>query len=180
MQSLIEACRKKNPASQELLYRKFYGYAMGICRRYSRSREEALEILNEGFFKVMTNLDRYTPSLSFKGWMRRIMVNAAIDYFRRNERHNHVIDISYLKIEEMAPGIWSQLSEEIILAAIQQLPPSYRIVFNLHAIEGYSHEEIAQKLGISVGTSKSNLSVARAKLMKMLGNEFDQKRTQNG
>jgi RNA polymerase sigma factor (sigma-70 family) len=153
---------------------------MGICRRYSQSREAAIEILNDGFFKVMTNLDKYTSGLSFKGWMRKIMINAAIDYFRKNEKHNNALDIAYMKIDDQSPGINSQLSEEEILKAIQRLPSSYRLVFNLHVIEGYSHEEIAQKLGISEGTSKSNLSIARTKLMRTLANEFDQKIGQNG
>ena len=178
--TLVKACRNKDPRSQELLYREFYGYAMGICRRYSRSREEATEIVNDGFFKVMTHLDKYTPSLSFKGWMRRIIINSAIDYFRKNEKHYHTIDVSYMKVDDQSPGINSQLSEEEILKAIQRLPPSYRMVFNLHVIEGYSHEEIAQRLEISAGTSKSNLSIARTKLMKMLGSEFDRKWEQNG
>jgi RNA polymerase sigma-70 factor (ECF subfamily) len=176
----VERCRRGEPKAQELLYRKFYGYALTVCRRYSRSHEEAIEILNDGFFKVMTRLDKYTPGLSFKGWIRRIMVNSAIDHFRAHEKHYNNIDISYIKTDDIAPDVWGQLSEEVILKAIQQLPPSYQMVFNLHAIEGYGHEEIAQKLGISVGTSKSNLSVARAKLMKLLGNEFDQTKIKNG
>ena len=108
------------------------------------------------------------------------MINSAIDYFRKNEKHYHTIDVSYMKVDDQSPGINSQLSEEEILKAIQRLPPSYRMVFNLHVIEGYSHEEIAQKLEISAGTSKSNLSIARTKLMKMLGSEFDRKWEQNG
>jgi RNA polymerase sigma factor (sigma-70 family) len=177
---LIERCRRNDTRSQELLYRQFHGFAMAICRRYSRSREEALEIMSDGFYKILTQLDRYTPGLSFKGWIRRIMINSAIDHYRRNEKHYQSIDISYQRLEEISPNAIETLSEESILAKIQELPPSYRIVFNLHAIEGYSHEEISQKLGISVGTSKSNLSVARTKLMKMLGTEFEQTVSGNG
>lgn len=136
--------------------------------------------MNDGFFKIMTNLDKYTPGLSFKGWVRRIMINSAIDFFRKNEKHYNSIDVSYIKTEDSSPDVWSQMSAETILQAIQRLPPSYRMVFSLHAIEGYSHEEIAQQLGISTGTSKSNLSVARTKLMKMLGGKSQQPREQNG
>lgn len=108
------------------------------------------------------------------------MINACIDNFRRNEKHYNNVDISYMKLEQLTPDILSDLSQEVIVKAIQQLPPSYQIVFNLHAIEGYQHEEIAQKLNISVGTSKSNLSIARTKLKKMLSLEFDKKAEQNG
>ena len=153
---------------------------MGICLCYSRSREEAKEILNDGFYKIMTNLDKYTPGLSFKGWVRRIMINASIDSYRRNEKHYNNIDVAYLNSEELSPDILSQFSEEVILHAIQTLPPSYRMVFNLYAVEGYKHDEIAQKLGISAGTSKSNLNAARTKLMKALSREFDQKIEKNG
>jgi RNA polymerase sigma factor (sigma-70 family) len=136
--------------------------------------------MSDGFYKILTQLDRYTTGLSFKGWIRRIMINSAIDHYRRNEKHYQSIDISYQRLEEISPNAIEMLSEESILTKIQELPPSYRIVFNLHAIEGYSHEEISQKLGISVGTSKSNLSVARTKLMKMLGTEFEQTVSGNG
>ncbi len=148
--------------------------------RYSRSQNEALEIVNDGFYKIMTNANKYIPGLSFRGWLRKIMINACIDNFRRNEKHYHSVDISYMKIEQLTPDILSNLSEEVIVKAIQQLPPSYQIVFNLHAIEGYQHEEIAQKLNISVGTSKSNLNVARTKLKKALSLEFEIKAEQNG
>lgn len=153
---------------------------MGVCLRYAHSREEAIDIVNDGFYKIMTNLDKYTAGLSFKSWLRKIMVNSAIDHYRRNERHYHQVDISYIKNEQMGEGVLSSMSEDFILAAIQQLPPSYKIVFNLYAIEGYQHDEIAQKLNISIGTSKSNLNVARTKLKKALSAEFDKKVEQNG
>ena len=128
----------------------------------------------------MTNLEKYTPGLSFKGWLRRIMVNSAIDYFRRNEKHYHNVDISYLKNEGLAPEIWSQFSEADILKVIQDLPASYRLVFNLYVIEGYNHEEIGHKLGIGAGTSRSNLNIARVKLMKVLTIECEKNIKQNG
>ena len=153
---------------------------MRICLRYSRSEDEAIEILNDGFYKIMTNLDKYTPGLSFNGWLRRIMVNASIDYFRRNEKHYHTVDISYLKNEASTPEVWSQFSEEEILKVVQELPASYRMVFNLYVIEGYKHDEIAHQLGISAGTSRSNLNIARIKLMKALSLEFEKNEKQNG
>ena len=95
---------------------------MGVCLRYARSREEAVEILNDGFYKIFTNLDKYTPGLSFMGWLRRIMINASIDHFRRNEKHYDHVDISYVKSEYLLPDVLSALSEEVILRAVQELP----------------------------------------------------------
>ncbi|MEQ8363996.1 MAG: RNA polymerase sigma factor [Cyclobacteriaceae bacterium] len=165
---MLDSCRKGNRNSQDRLYKEFYAYSMGICLRYSRTREEAVEIVNDGYIKIFTKLDRYSKGLSFKGWLRRVMINSAIDYFRRNEKHYNSLDISYGQYETANESILDQLAEEEIIAAIQNLPPSYRMVFNLFVIEGYKHEEIANQLNISVGTSKSNLSIARNKLQKIL------------
>ena len=118
--------------------------------------------------KVFLNLDKYTKGLSFKGWLRRVMINTAIDFFRRNERHYQSLDISHAQFVTSSENLLDALSEKEIIDAIQRLPASYRIVFNLHVIEGYKHEEIANQLNISVGTSKSNLSMARNKLKKIL------------
>lgn len=161
---LLDSCKRGDSTAQEELYKSFYNYAMGIALRYSRDREEAIEIVNDGFFKVFINLDKFTKGLSFKGWLRRIVINSAIDYYRRNEKHYHGVDISYARQEQISEDVLDEISEKEIMDLIQGLPPSYRMVFNLYVIEGYKHEEIAQKLNISVGTSKSNLSVARTKL----------------
>ena len=166
--NLLDACRRGDRNSQTRLYKEYYAYAMGICLRYSRTREEAIEILNDGFVKIFTKLNKYTKGLPFKGWLRKVMINAAIDYFRRHEKHYHSVDISYARYEEGSESVLDQISEKEILQAIQQLPPSYRLVFNLYAIDGFKHEEIARQLNISVGTSKSNLAVARNKLQKSL------------
>lgn len=179
---LLDSCRSGNRNSQDRLYKAFYAYSMGICLRYSRTREEAIEILNDGFVKILSKLDKYSPGLSFKGWLRKVMINSAIDYFRRNEKHYHSLDISHVQYERSAENIFDKLGEEEIIAAIQLLPPSYRMVFNLHVIEGYKHEEIANQLDISVGTAKSNLAIARNKLKKILitGGVEKLKREKNG
>ena len=166
--SLLKQCEKKDRKSQDELYKQFYGYSMGVCLRYSNDRNEAIEILNLGFFKVLTQLNKYNKELSFKGWLRRIMINTAIDYYRRNVKHQHFVDVSYAKDESVNFDALDQISEKEILEAIQLLPPSYKLVFNLFVIEGFKHEEISEKVGISVGTSKSNLAVARNKLQKIL------------
>ncbi len=166
---LLDSCQKGNARSQDRLYKTYYGYAMGICLRYAQSREEAVEILNDGFVKIFTKLQHYTPGLSFKGWLRKIMIHTAIDHFRQQAKHSYNVEISFASqyVAESASAL-DQLSEKEILEAIQSLPPSYRIVFNLFVIEGYKHEEIARQLDIGVGTSKSNLAIARTKLQKML------------
>ena len=146
----------------------FYNYAMSICLRYSKDREEAVEIVNDGFVKMFTKLDKYKDNTSFKAWLRRILINASIDYYRKNEKHYHNVDISYAKYEHVTEDALNKISEKEIIELIQELPGSYRLVFNLFVIEGYSHREISNKLGISVGTSKSNLAIARSKLKRKL------------
>lgn len=178
----MDSCKKGNRNSQDRLYRDYFAYSMGVCLRYSRTRDEAVEILNDGFLKIFARLDKYSQGLSFKGWLRKVMINSAIDYFRRNEKHYHALDISHAHYESIHGSILDQLSAEEIIAAIQRLPPSYRMVFNLFVIEGYKHEEIANMLNISVGTSKSNLAASRNKLQKMLLGEHEERRNheQNG
>ena len=168
LHQLIDACRKGDRKSQDLLYRKFYGYAMGICLRYAKNREEAIDVVNDGFFKVLTRLDKYTKGLSFKGWLRKVMINSAIDNFRRNQKHYQSVELTYSVADQFDQGALEKLTEKEIIEAIQELPPSYKMVFNLFVIEGYKHQEISQKLGISTGTSKSNLSIARDKLKRSL------------
>jgi len=159
---------------------EYYPYAMGVCLRYSRSAEEAVEILNDGFIKIFSKLSLYSRGLSFKGWLRKIMINSAIDYFRRNEHHYQSLDISHVQDESLSETALDILSAEEIISLIQRLPPSYRMVFNLYAIEGYHHEEIANQLNITVGTSKSNLAIARNKLKKMLTGDREEKSKHHG
>ena len=164
----MKSCGKGDRSSQDVLYKEYYAYGISICLRYSRTYEEAVEILNDGFIKIFTKVDKYTEGLSFKGWLRRIMINASIDYFRRNEKHYHSLDISHAQYAATSESVLDQISERDIIAAIQKLPPSYRMAFNLFVIDGYKHQEIANQLNISVGTSKSNLAVARNKLKRIL------------
>ncbi|HEU4861424.1 MAG TPA: RNA polymerase sigma factor [Chitinophagaceae bacterium] len=172
---LLDSCRRGDRSSQDRLYRQYYAYSMGICLRYSRSRDEAIEILNDGFIKILSKIDKYSPGLSFKGWLRKVMINSAIDYFRRNEKHYQSLDISHVQYESSAETVFDKLGEQDIIAAIQLLPPSYRMVFNLYVIEGFKHEEIANQLNISVGTTKSNLAIARNKLKRILITEQTEK-----
>ncbi|GAB3689437.1 RNA polymerase sigma factor [Spirosoma flavus] len=143
---------------------------MSVCLRYAPTREGALEVLNDGFLKVFTRLDQYDPAQPFKGWLRRIMINAAVDHYRQEMKHHHhesVEDVGQMAISE-ASDAFSQLAHEDLMALIQRLSPAYRLVFNLYVIDGYTHEEIANQLGISVGASKSNLARARENLRVLL------------
>jgi len=165
---LREECIRGLAGSQKKLYYNFYGFAMGICLRYARDRNEAVEILNDGFYKVLTRLDRYDPSKPFLPWLSRIMTNTAIDHYRSELKHPVTSDLTELEVQGKETDIQSKLNYDDLIKLIQTLPPGYRTVFNLFAIDGYTHDEIAKKLGISVGTSKSNLFKARQKLRSMI------------
>lgn len=167
--NLLDGCLKKDRQSQKLLYQQFYGYALSICLRYTSSRSEALEVLNEGFLKVFTKLSLYDRDKSLKGWIRRIMINSSIDYYRQNYKFTSNSDNleNALEVSDQETTI-SKMTYEEIIAEVQELSPAYRTVFNLYVIDGFKHEEIAEKLEITVGTSKSNLSRARMILQKRL------------
>ena len=179
LQQLILACRKNDLSSQKQIYRHFYNYGMTICFRYAQHSEEAREILNDGFVKALTKLDQYTPTLSFKAWLNKILVNTAIDHYRKKQSSPQTVDLIYAQHIETSAGILDELSTQDILKMVQQLSPAYRMVFSLYVVEGFKHKEIAQKLGISVGTSKSNLAKARIKLKAMM-QLLDEKKSKYG
>lgn len=168
---LREGCIRGDAGSQKKLYYDFYGFAMAICLRYASDRDEASEILNQGFYKVLTNLSRYDQNKPFLPWLSRVMTNTGIDHYRSQLRHPGTDDISEMEIYGENPAIDSKLNYEDLIKMVQALPPGYRAVFNLYAIDGYTHEEISVQLGISTGTSKSNLFKARQKLIAMLDSQ---------
>lgn len=174
--NLIQGCIREDRESQKKLYKLFYGYAMSICLRYSQTREEATEVLNDGFLKIFTKVNNYDPEKSFKGWVRRILINTALDNYRHNVKHYHAQDVTELEQSSLTPSVEDQLGYEDLIRLVQELSPAYRTVFNLYVIDGYTHEEIAGMLSISVGTSKSNLSKARvnlqARLKKSIKDEY--------
>lgn len=168
LQQLIKGCRQNDRKSQKMLYQAFYGFAMGICLRYAGNRYEAAEILNTGFLKVMTNVDKYDSAKPFKAWLGRIMMNASIDYYRANLKLAYTEDIDTADDVGIGEVATTKLNYDELLLMVQKLPEAYRTVFNLFAIDGYTHEEIGEMLGINPGTSKSNLHKARQKLQKMI------------
>ncbi|WP_338872969.1 sigma-70 family RNA polymerase sigma factor [Spirosoma sp. SC4-14] len=167
---LLAGCLRNSRRSQELLYRQFYGYAMSICLRYAPTREGALEVLNDGFLKVFTRLEQYEQTQPFKGWLRRILINTAVDHYRQEVRHFYHEDVEQADQAAVAESTdaYSQLAYEELMGLIQRLSPAYRLVFNLYVIDGFTHDEIASQLGISVGASKSNLARARENLRQLL------------
>jgi RNA polymerase sigma-70 factor (ECF subfamily) len=166
--SVLAGCLKGDRKSQELLYQQFYSYGMSICLRYTATREEASEVLNDSFMKVFQHLGQYDANKPFLGWFRRILINTAINYYKKHLKHHRVQDIDTAPPVPVTRDVISHLSYQEIIGLVQQLTPTYRTVFNLYVIDGYSHEEIARMLHISEGASKSNLSRARANLRNML------------
>ncbi len=146
---------------------------MNVCVLYAESREDAVEIMNDGFMKIFQYIGKFDLSRPFTPWLRRIMINAAIDRTRKDVRFNEIRDLEEARTRESEDTIISGISHEEILGILKNLSPAYRTVFNLYAIEGYKHEEIANQLGISVGTSKSNYAKARKRLQEQLKNFFE-------
>ena len=178
IENIIHGCVKLQRESQKQFYTYFYSYAMAICLRYAHSDDDAMEIANDGFLKIFKELSTFEAryedvEASLKGWMKKIMVNTSIDHFRKNQKHqmNVSIDDKLFHLEDHAETSIDKLSYEEIIEAIKQLTPVYRTVFNLFAIEGMTHEEIATQLQISVGASKSNLSKARHNLRKIISHQ---------
>ncbi|WP_091514292.1 RNA polymerase sigma factor [Flexibacter flexilis] len=165
---LAALCAKQDRNAQKLLYQQFYGQMMSVCMRYASSKDEAGEMLNDGFMKVFAHIQEYKPEHSLQGWIRRIMVNNAIDAFRRNRQYAHQLDIEAAEEVNVSPDVIEHFAAEDIIRIIQDLPPVYKVVFNLYAIEGYSHKEIADQLQITESTSRANLAKARAKLQLII------------
>jgi RNA polymerase sigma factor (sigma-70 family) len=165
---LINGCIRKERSSQKDLYRLYYGYAMRICLRYAKSKDEAVEMVNDGFMKVFMNINRFDKDRSFNAWISTIMINTSIDYYRTRMRQIQMEELKTHHELEDSENILSHLNYEDLIKLVQKLSYAYRTVFNLFAIDGYSHEEISIMLSISIGTSKSNLFKARENLKKML------------
>lgn len=168
LSQLIEGCKKQDRHSQQLLYQECYSFAMKICIRFVSNRYEASEVLNEGFYKALTNIEKYDENRPFKTWLSKIMHNTSIDYYRANLKSSRMEELDRAGQIEIDAEIEKKLEYDDLLSMVQNLSPSYRMVFNLYAIDCYSHEEIAEMLGISEGSSRSNLFKARQKLQQMI------------
>lgn len=178
MEHIIQGCLKHQRESQKQFYTLFYGYGMSICLRYARNQRDAKEVVNDGFLKIFNELSYFKPRYeditgSLKGWIRQIMIHTAIDHFRKNYKHQFYseVEAAVFQIEDRSESSIDKMSYDEIINKVQQLSPIYRTVFNLYVIDGYKHEEIAKRLNISVGTSKSNLAKARMNIQKMFQQE---------
>ncbi|MER0441200.1 RNA polymerase sigma factor [Emticicia sp. W12TSBA100-4] len=173
LMEVVEDCLKGKESAMKKFYEHFHGFALSVCLSYCENRDDALEIMNDGFLKVFKSLDRVENIERIKPWLRRIMINVAIDHFRKNIK-NQTTQLPENIVEPNFgdTSVYAKLSSEDIMVAVQSLPTNYRLVFNLYAVEGYSHKEIGEMLKMAESTSRANLSLAngllREKLRKML------------
>lgn len=173
-QALIESCIRGERKAEYELYKSTFSYFMSICVRYTHNQDRAKEVLNMGFYKILSNLRSFNPEVPFKPWARKIMINTLINEYKKEKHHN--ANISYVETyyddsdyADMNHAV-SKINADQIYTFIALLPPASRQVFNLYFIDGYRHKEIADMLGISEGTSKWHLNSAREKLKEMILN----------
>ncbi|MDB5247791.1 MAG: polymerase sigma factor [Segetibacter sp.] len=177
--SIFEGCLANDRRSQKKLYERYYGYALKIVFRYIYRYEKAAEVVNDGFVKVFKSFTKFECSESehlekiWMGWIKRIMINTAIDELRRTNMMPEIGSLpDYIwELQDNSQGADQKILYKELIAQVKKLPPSYRIAFNMYVIDGFSHAEIAEKLGISVGASKSNLAKARMQLKKFIDRE---------
>lgn len=167
---LVKGCIANKRQYQEFLYEKFSGKMFGLCLRYSNNYHSAEDILQEGFIKVFKNIHKFRFEGSFEGWLRRIFINTAIEHYRKSVSMYPIREISNSSYDVFNDQTIENMAVEDILKLIQELSPGYRTVFNMYVVEGYAHKEIAAMLGISEGTSKSQLARARYLLQKKINN----------
>ncbi len=171
-QQMLKGCQAGQAQYQQMLYQTYYGKMMSVCLRYAHDKEEAKDILQDGFIKVFASLPHFKSEGSLEGWVRRIMVNTAINHYHKSKKFQHQTSIEDDLKEYSLSGSFDDLEAiqkinyEDLLVLIRDLPPAYQAVFNLYVIEGYNHKEIGELLHINEGTSKSNLAKARMKLQK--------------
>ena len=169
-QEIIRECIRGNAKYQKMLFEKYSGKFMTICNRYATDQMEAEDMLQEGFIRIFKNLHQFKFEGSFEGWIRRIIVNACLKIIKSKKISLSIDDDSKVQIPDTNVSVSSQLSEEELLKLIKNLPTGYRIIFNLHAIEGYNHDEIGEMLNIKASTSRSQLVKARKMLQQQIIN----------
>jgi len=168
LDEIIAACRQNDSKAQHALIRLYFGYVKSICLHYSSNDHDANELVNDSFLKILRNIKSYDPGQPLKGWIRSVTVNTAIDYYRKSLRQPLTERMEDFPEEAVSESILGQISADEILAMVRQLTPAYRMVFSMYVLDGYSHKEIAERLGIREGTSKSNLQDARHRLQAMI------------
>lgn len=175
---LVQQCLNQRPAAQKMLYERFAGSMLGVCYRYTKSMADAEDVLQEGFVKVFSNLRQYRGDGELGGWIRRIMVTTAINYLKKNARYQTDLAFEHEHLHPVsADNPEVSLDAKELAGLIRQLPAGYQTIFNLHAIEGYTHVEIGQMLGIHEGTSRSQYARARALLIHWIRNRNTDQKT---
>lgn len=174
LEKVLSECEKGNVLYQETLYKDFYSYALSICRLYTYSNDDAVSILNDSFLKVFSSVKKkkYSKTTPFKYWLRRIVINTAIDSYRKHSKHFHQIEIDETVQIPGNDDIIDKLTANDIINLLDQLPKAHRIVFNLYEIQGYNHQEISEKLNISKSTSRVFLTRAKKKLRILIFKNF--------
>src|ERR1700761_9367143 len=173
---LIKLCKDGQRKGQELLYKQFAAKMLAVCARYATDRMEAEDMLQNGFIRVFQKIGDFRDEGSFEGWVRRIMIHSAIEYYRKHHKMMQMIDVADMSSEpSVNPAALNNMGVQDLVNIIAQLSPGYRMVFNLYAIEGYSHKEIAGIVGITEGASKSQLSRARTILKNMVSKMEDKR-----
>ena len=171
---LISRCSEGEVRAQELLYRRYFSFAMSVAIRYTGDESEAMEIVNDSFMKVLEKTGEFDSTRAFRPWYGKILVNSAIDKYRKNTKYSSHLQISEIETtEEQDPEVYAELSAADILSLFRLLPEKYRITFNLFEVEGYTHDEIAEQLGITASTSRSNLARARKMLRDLYMKNFN-------
>ena len=170
---LIQGCKNKREDCQKLLFDRYSGKMMSVCTRYAKDRQQAQDILQEGFIKVFSYVKQYRGEGSFEGWLRRVFVSVAAREISKNKIMFSEIDIGNLKDHSVDPEVVSKMSEDEIHMLIRTLPEGYRMVFNLNVIEGYTHEEIARMLGIQSSTSRVQLMKAKKHLQTLFKKKYN-------
>lgn len=178
-QEILEGCKSGERSAFGLLYEKYASTMLAICMRYCKRREEAEDVLHEGFIKVFSNVNKFRGEGSFEGWIKRIMINTSLSHYHAHLKHHFksgTEDMENMPADYEEEGVYNNApSRSELLTLIQQLPDGYRFVFNMYVFEDFSHKEIAGQLGISVNTSKSQLAKARRQLQKKLQEKFNLK-----
>jgi len=172
-QGLIQQCKNGDLKYLEMLYKHFYGYAMGVGLRYSNNRDDALEVVNDAFIKAFGEIKKHDADKPFKPWLRRIVVNTAIDKYRKEKKHLHNVDLDAAEHIGGQALIIAQLNANDILKLMDTLPQAHRLVFNLYEIDGYDHNEIAAMTGITASSSRVYLARAKEKLRMLIQNEIE-------
>ena len=172
---IIKNCKSGGLKHQEVLYRHFYSYAMGICLRYVYTKTDASEILNDSFLKVFKSIKSFNEEFPFKPWLKKIIVNTAIDYYRKNARISPMLEIEQAENEGFKIDAIDTLTYYDLKKILDELPEPHRLIFNLYEIEGYTHREIAEKTGLNKSTSRSYLARAKKRLRILVENHFELK-----